>query len=239
MKKVLAICLAMVMVVGMSLTAFAAPGAFVSSPSGNPAPVLVEATCESEDCEASLTVTSYYDRGTLSDEARSQMEQAYSDIVSASDLTSLNKGLADLATEKNIPSSNLAVSDLFDISYENCDNHDGHGNFDIVLKAETLKNFVGLMHLVNGEWQLVEDARVYTVDGVWHLAFSTKDFTPFAIVVETDGTASADSADGTIVGGSNSIQTGDTVKIALLAIFMVASALALVVVLKKSRKQND
>lgn len=245
MKKVLAICLALVMVVVMSLTVSAAPGAFVSSPSGNPAPVLVEATPGSEDCTASLAVASYADRDTLPNEVRLQMEKAYNDIVNTSDLTALNSDLVALAASKNILTSNLAVSDLFDISHYGCDNHSGHGAFDIVLKAETLKNFVGLMHFYNGVWSLVEDAKVYLVGDEWHLSFSSENLTPFAIVVDTAGGyitsgSTVDSiTDNTVVNGSNSIQTGDTVMISIFALIMAASALTLIIVWRKSRKKND
>ena len=41
MKKIMAICLTLIMVMSLGVAAFAAPGRFVSSPSVNKAPVLI------------------------------------------------------------------------------------------------------------------------------------------------------------------------------------------------------
>lgn len=216
MKKVLTLCLAIMMVVAMAVPAFAGPGSFISSPSGNKAPELIEFTCDG--CSADVVVTAYADRYTLDDATRAKLEAAYATIVGTTDATTLNADLAKLAKEMNIDASKLAVSDLFDISYVNCPNHEGHGAFNITIKSEMLKGFVGLVHFNGESWDLVKDAKV--VNG--NLVFTIADLSPFAIVVDT-------SADAPI--------TGDSSNIGFYVAAMALSASALFVVVLKLKKR--
>ncbi|MBQ3547589.1 MAG: hypothetical protein IJA44_03845 [Clostridia bacterium] len=222
MKKVLVICLTVVFMVSMTLTAFAAPGSFVSSPSGNPAPQKVEFKPADEDCTATLVITPYSEKNELPTALKAMMEKAYNDIKGTDDLTTLNAALAKLAKDLKIKSSDLAVSDLFDIHVTGCDYHDEHVDFDIVLAADSLKNFVGLLHMnKNGDWELVEGAKV--IANGEHLAFSVDSFSPFAVVVNTAAKPS---------------QTGDSNMIPVYVAIMAVSALALVVILVKSKKKT-
>ena len=226
MKKVLAICLMIVMVVSMSVTSFAAPGGFVSSPSGNPAPTVVDFDPSNDNCTGWLVITPYGDREDLSDVLRSLLEKAYKDVVNSDDLTKLNAELAKIAADKNIEGKNLAVSDLFDIHVTGCDFHDGHFGFDITLDADKLSSFVGLLHMnKNGEWELVADAKV--VNNNEHLQFSVDSLSPFAIVVDTT------------IDGGDAPQTGDNSMIYIYVVLMAASALALVTILLKNKKQRS
>lgn len=186
MKKLIVVCLVIAMAACMSISVLAANGGFLSSPSANSAPELVEGKNESEDCESQLVVTSYANRDQLSEEARKAIEEAYSQIIGTQDLSSLNQAIKALAEELDMDPSKLAVSDLFDISASDCDGHENHGHFDITLKAETLKNFAFLLHYYNGEWHIVEGAKV-TNNGA-HLEFEEDQFSPFAIVVYTGET---------------------------------------------------
>ena len=225
MKKVLAICLMMVMVLSMSVNVFAASGGFVSSPSVNPAPKVVDFDPSDEECTAQLVITPYGDRHDLSDVLRAMLEKAYNSIVNSDDLTKLNAELAKIAADKNIVGTDLAVSDLFDIHVTGCDYHDEHVDFDITLDVDTLSHFVGLLHMnKDGVWELVTDAEV--VNNGEHLKFSVDSFSPFAIVV--------DASSGTL----DAPQTGDNSMIHIYAIIMVVSALAIVVITVKSRKQK-
>lgn len=225
MKKVLALCLMMVLVVGMTVSVFAASNGFVSSPSVNPAPGLVSFVPGDEDCTAKLTITGYGDRHDLSDALVAMFEKAYNQIAGSKDLTELNAALAKLAAEKGIDGTDLAVSDLFDIHVTGCDYHDEHVDFDVTLDAETLKHFVALLHMnKDGEWELVTDAKV--VNNGEHLQFSVDSFSPFAIVVDTG----ADSGDAP--------QTGDSGMIYVYALIMAASALAVIFIVVKTRKQT-
>lgn len=226
MKKLLAICLMVVMVVSMSVTAFAAPGGFISSPSGNPAPTVEAFEPSNDDCDGHLTVTPYGDRSDLSNDIRITFEGAYDDIVNSDDLTKINADLAKVAADKGIAGTDLAVSDLFDISVVGCHDHKGHYDFNITLAADTLYNFVGLLHKPQGgDWELVSDAEV--VNNGTNLKFSVKTLSPFAIVVKTSDAGTLDVP-----------ETGDDSMVHVYAIIMAISALAIIViaVLTKKRK---
>lgn len=225
MKKVLAICLIMVMLVSMNVNVFAAPGAFVSSPSGNPVPRLISFDPSDDDCTAQLVITPYSNRDTLPTALNELIKKAYGEVAASTDLTKLNSDLAKLAADKNIKGTNLAVSDLFDIHVTGCDYHEEHVDFNITLEADTLKRFVGLLHMnKDGEWELVSNAEV--VNNGKQLKFSVDSFSPFAIVVDT-------TADGT--GGP---QTGDNSMIHIYVTIMAVSAVAILVIVAKNRKQR-
>ena len=225
MKKVLAICLTMVMVMSMSVTVLAAPGSFVSSPSGNPAPTVVDFDPSDDDCTGRLVVTLYGDRYDLSDALRSLFEKAYKSIENSDDITKLNAELAKISANKNIDGADLAVSDLFDIHVTGCDYHDEHVDFDITLDADTLNRFVGLLHMnKDGVWELVTDAEV--VNNGEHLKFSVDSFSPFAIVVDTSS------------GTSVAPQTGHNSMIHIYLIVMALSTLAVIGIAVKSKKQR-
>ena len=221
MKKVLLVCLTIALMMSMTLTAFAAPGAFISSPTGNEAPGKVEFNPADEDCTADLVITPYGDKNELPAALKELIEKAYDSIKGTNDLTTLNAALAKLAKDKKIKGSDLAVSDLFDIHVTGCDYHDEHKDFDIVLSSDTLKNFVALLHMnKDGKWELVTDAKV--LKGGDHLAFSVDGFSPFAIVVNTGKPA----------------QTGDNSMVPLYIAIMAVSAVAIVAVLVIAKKKR-
>ncbi len=222
MKKIIAVCMMVVMLLCFGVNAFAAVGGFVSSPSGNAAPQLMDYSTGSDDCEATVVITPYSERDDLPEDSRLLMGQAYEHIVNNPNLSKLNPELSKVADEKNIDVTKLSVSDLFDIDLTHCDDHDGHGNLSITLKPDTLKNFVALMYFNGEEWVIVEDAKV---DGE-HLLFSTNVSGPYAIVVNT-GAASTDTP-----------QTGDNSKVALYVVIMLVSAGALLVLWRKLKKQS-
>ena len=184
MKKALSVVLALVLCLTFTMSAAAAPGVFLSSPSGNPAPQLIEGVNEDEDCEAKIVITPYSERDTLPAEKRELMEKVYDMILDAEHIGELNSAIEALAKKKGIPVESLAVSDLFDVSYYNCADadHEEHGYFRIKFKADTLKNFVGLLHYTGNKWELVEGAKV---EGNVYLTFRVDDLSPFAIVVNT------------------------------------------------------
>ncbi len=221
MKKVLVFCMAILMVVSTTITAFAAPG-FVVSPSTNSGPTLEDYVSDSEECNAYLKLTPYSKRNELSEQRRKELEDAYGDIVSAKDLIELLDELEKLAEEKGIPTENLAVSDLFDLHYEDCDIHDDHGAFRIKIKANLLENFVGFMVLVDGKWQLIDNAYV---DGEY-LIFKTDVFSPFAIIVDSSASTSV------------APQTGENAMMYVYIALMAVSAVALVAIAVKYRKRR-
>ena len=221
MKKVLALCLTLVMVIAMSVPAFAGPGGFVSSPSGSSAPDLYEYSNTDHNCTATLVITAYADRHTLDDETREELEAAYTEIANSTDITTLNADLAKLAKDMGIDGKKLAVSDLFDVSYYSCPSHSEHGAFHITIKPETLQNFAGLLHRNGDSWELLEAK----VDGEL-LTFVVEDLSPFAIVVDTS---------------AGSPVTGDFSNVGFYVAAMTVSAAALVVIvcmLAKKRETN-
>ena len=245
MKKVCLFAIVLAMVFSMSIAVSANPGEFVASPSGNQAPTLIKGDNESENCEVVLTVTSYANRASLTPEAKQAIEAAYDQIAHTNDLSTLNAALAALAAQLNVSVSDLAVSDLFDISSSDCDGHDTHAEFDITLKAETLNNFVCLLHYIDGAWVIVEDARV-TQNGE-HLEFTVDSFSPFAIVVntaavedETDGDETTDATDTEAPADDKKdlmeyVSTGANVVMAVAAVTVAGSVIAYL----KFRKEDD
>ena len=178
MKKLFVICLALVMAFAMTATMALSVGAgdFLASPSRNQAPELIFGQNEKGD---KVGVTSYADRNDMPAEARRLLEEAYAKILGTADVSALNSRIGEIAKEMGIDVAGLAISDLFDLSpVANAD-----GTFSITLKAETLQNFVCLLHYHGGEWQVVEGAKL-TNNGE-HLEFSVDSFSPFAIVVNT------------------------------------------------------
>ncbi len=161
MKKVLAICLVMMMVLGMSTAVFAAPAGFVSSPSNNDAPRVIGFEPANKDCDAELVIISYGDRDKLPEDQRNEFEQAY----------------------ESLKDSDRPIKDLFYVTYKGCDDHDGHKGFKIVLDAGDLKDFDDLIWMDDeGNWHSVNGARI-NADG--HLEFTLEELDcPLAIVVK-------------------------------------------------------
>lgn len=232
MKKVIAICLMIALVASISISVFAAPNGFVSSPSGGRRPPVINRfDPQNDDCTAGLVITPFGDKNDLSDKDRQSMEDAYDDIVNAGNLGNLNKQLADAAKDKNIDGKNLAVSDLFHLGCDGCDNHEGHNKFDIALDMESLEDFVGLIYRDdNGDWQWVPDA---AVDGN-RLQFTGLGYHPYAVVVKSTQTDSGLDDDS----GSEGPGTGDIEIVAICGAVMAVSAAALAVVLIKGKKKQ-
>ena len=223
MKKIITVCLMILMLVSMSTFVFAENGGFIQSPSSNQAPELVEGENEAEDCVAQILITAYADREKLPEEVRTKLEESYNEIMENADLSALNEELEKIAKDNGVKVTDFAVSDMFDITATDCETHDEHGHFYIVLKADTLKNFVCLLHYFNGEWHIVPDAEV-TQNGE-HLEFTAEEFSPFAIVVNT-GVQSGDEPQnnfGAAIGG----------------IVIAVVALILILLLAKKKKNNE
>lgn len=227
MKRTMAICMTVIMVVCMSLTAFATNG-FVTSPSLNRAPTENSFTPKDPACTAKLVITAYGDRGTLPEDTKKGFEAGYNDIVSSDSVASLNSDLAAVASQKGIDEKNLSASDLFNLGITNCDLHETHKGFDVVLNADTLKNFVGLLQRTNdGKWELVSGAEVIN-DGK-SLKFYADDLTDFAIIVDTTVPTQS--------GGAH--QTGDMgYLIPVYVAVMAVCAVAIVLIVRKIKKKE-
>lgn len=222
MKKVFAICLALVMVFALGLNVMAAPNNFINSPSNNRAPIIVDCTNESEDCTANVIVTPYGDRYTLTDEQKKNFEDAYNQIINSGNLGDMFSGIESMLESGSII-TDLAISDLFNMSYKDCDIHNQHGSFKIQLSTETLKGFVGLIQFVDGKWQIVEDAMV---DGNY-LSFTADELSSFAVVVDKTKAESTSPVTGAPVN--------DYVMYGVIAFAVVALSATAVVVFSKKK----
>lgn len=208
MKKLVSVCLVLVMVICFGVTALA-EGGFISSPSLNPAPEVVEPT------DGSVIIHAYSERSELSDAERNTLEEAYNTINGTTNLSNLNKGLSG---------GNLGVSDLFNVGYNGVN---ATGEYAVTLKSDTLKNFVSLMVYVNGEWKIVDGAKVK--DG--KLMFIAKDLGPYAVVVDTNGTTSPQT------GINESANTSGT-SFAVYGAIMLISACGAFLMWNKSKKYS-
>ncbi len=181
MKKLVALLLS-VFAIACSVNVFAEEG-FVSSPVGGQGPAIITGIISNPDCDAHIVVTPYSQRNGLPSHALAAIEAAFDDISATEDLSALNADFASLVASLGLVGGELAVSDLFDLSYVGCTIHDSHGLYNISLSADNLSNFVGLLHCNDGVWQLVDNASAD--DGV--LNFSVSALSPFAIIVKTEG----------------------------------------------------
>ena len=189
MKKLFAILLAVVMVCSLSVTVFAA-GAFIESPSFFEVPIIVDFENASHDCPARLIITAYSMRDELSAEKKTELIAAYDQISSIKDVTTLNAEFKAATEKMGLVPGQLVVSDLFGISYVDCEIHSEHNGFTITLQPENLKDFVGLLHMNNGSWEYVSNAEV--VDGGKNIKFYVDDLSPFAIITKYDAPTTGD-----------------------------------------------
>lgn len=183
MKKIIAILVALVLVFSLSVTAFAANGAFYESPS-NKGPQLVTGENKDDNCSGKVIVTNYSDRNNLSVNDKSNIEEAYKQIAGTKDLTKLAEDLTNMAKDLGIDPSLLQVSDLFFVNYTGCTEHENHSAFDITLDADLLADFVSLICFHDGKWHVIKDAKV--VNNGEHLVFAAENFSTYAIVVNSD-----------------------------------------------------
>lgn len=214
MKKLLTVLMLSLLAFTLTFTAFADD--FVRSPSANRAPTLVFGGSEDHPCDEPLIITPYGDRDQLPEDLKAEIEKVYADVKNSKNLVALCAALKGLAEKNNIPTANLAVSDLFDV-------RDVHGDvdatFDIVLKAEALENFVGLLHYTDGKYELVSDANVQEIDGELHLNFSTDGLSPFLVIVDT--------------GAEIPVKSNNTA-VTVLAVVAIAEGAALVAIAVKA-----
>lgn len=213
MKKLVALCLTLVLALSLSVSAFAANGAFISSPSANKAPELV-------DTDPEIKVTPYADRDDLVDLDTEEMEEAYRQIANVIENNAFSQALKELAKEQGKASSELSVSDLFHVNVEDA-TPDEQGGYTITIKLEDLENFIGLMQFNGTEWKNVEIISIDKENGT--VTFRVTESGPIAVIVD-NGT------------GSSTPPTGDNAMM-YLGVCLVAAA-GLVVVLVNSKKKR-
>ncbi len=151
---------------------------FVPSVSNSGAPRINSATQRNGKNVFGLFVITPYDRlETLPDDLQGQIKAAYASIRDAEDVSELNAELKAAAGEKTV-----AVSDLFDIRAVGKVEYSAK----LVMDADDLGNFVGLLHYEGGEWNWVDTE----IDGN-ELHFEVDSLSPFAIVVSVETQTSA------------------------------------------------
>lgn len=218
MKKLCSIVLMIAMVCTLAFSVNAAPGVFLSSPSNNRTPIIIDFECSDSNWNGEIYITSYGDRNVLELIEREKFENAYDSIRNSSSISDLIPGISDIASNLNVSADNLGISDLFHIGVSDITD----GIFKIKLDSDTIKNFVGLVYFEDGEWKIVEDAYI---DDDGYLVFSTKLPGTYATIVDVD----------------NSIVdipiTGDAFSWALVAI-MAVSAAGIVVLVVSYRKKT-
>lgn len=227
MKKFAVVCLTLVVLMSLSLTVLAAPGAFVSSPSGNAAPEMKDFEAVSEDCTGSLKITSYADRANLDEATRLALEKAYAEISNPVN-NSFATVLAKLAKELNTDVSELSVSDLFDISVWDCTHHEPHEGFVITLASENVANMVAVLHYNVDTWEIIELNELDKEAGT--VTFTTPSLSPFAFVVDTNP------ANNVVDEPSEPTNIGLFIGIAAGVVAAAAIAFLIVLVIKRKKK---
>lgn len=176
MRKILAVFLTLIVILTMSVSVFAEPGAFVESPSANGAPVLME-----EYSDDGVKITAYRNRAVeLNASQVADFEKAYKSIVGAADLTTLVAAVSDVAEEFQVEIDELAVSDLFYVSLKGGEESFNGIRYKLRLRADTFANFVCILRMENGEWHLVEETEVI---GTEVIEFVADEVGSYAVVV--------------------------------------------------------
>ena len=220
MKKILAVILAVIMVVSAGVLAFA-QGGFVSSPSGNEAPEIEDVQYSDDSCNPRIVITPYNEREELDESRKNAIIAAYNDIAENKDLSKMCAALSGVAASKGLSVLQLAVSDLFDITAYHNGDHDYCGIITITLSSETLRHFVALLHRgADGTWEVVPDVTVDYASNT--ISFQARDFSPFAVVVDTEA--------------ENVPDTGSEIIIPAVVMFLSGISLAVVLFSLKKKK---
>lgn len=234
MKKLLSMAMAMLMVCTMVTSSFAAPNNFVESPVNGGSTNVIDFESDDPDDIGKLVITPFSNIDELPAEKREMMMEAYNQIIAAADLSNLNSGLKKLAEAMGIKTSDLLVSDMFDVSYYPAENEDPeNGTFRIRFGGNSLHNFVALLHYYEGSWHIVDNASVNSDETV--LTFRIKDFSPFAIVVHSENGGSTGGDSGS---GNNSPQTGPSMMPMICGGVAVVFAVAGVAFFLNSKKKS-
>jgi flagellar basal body-associated protein FliL len=229
MKKVLTLCLTLLLVITLALPVMAAPGAFVSSPSAAGAPALDSFKADTEGCTAEIVITAYADRANLDEASRQELEEAYNQIVNSGADNAFAKALAQLAASLNMQVSGLSISHLFDIDTTDCATHDSHGGFTITLKIENADKLLGVLRMGHtAQWELCDSVVVDKEAGT--VTFHAADFSPFALVVD-NGTTSGPQIVDDEKGGAWWI-------ILIVVVVLIAVAVVVFLLLKKKKDEE-
>ena len=154
MKKLLSICLAIIMVMCVSVTALAEEN-FVQSPPAYNGPEIVDVQ-KDEDCDSKI-------------------------VIAPKDSEDMTDELKELAEQAGVDPADLTVSEFFNVSIEGCDDHTNHGAISLTIRPSSLNNFFDLLAFQNGKWSSVKDLKLDNAKGT--LTFTANSFGPYAIVL--------------------------------------------------------
>lgn len=220
MKKFFAFLMTAVMLAALCVSAYAATGEFLDSPSLVSEPELIKAEPSNHECTAKLLITAYANRNTLDDATRAIIEKAYDDIANSAVINGqLKTEFEAIAADKKLDMSDFVAGTLFDVSYFECEQHTSHRGFTITIAPEVVDNYVGLIHFDGEKWTLVDS----TLDkDAGTITFYVDSLSPFALVYSTKST-----------------QTGDSSSAWIYVVLMVVSAASIGVIgYKLSKKEN-
>lgn len=172
MKKLIVFALVLAMALAVPTAVLA--DTFVSSPSKQAAPKLDDVKGP-EGWNGEIVITPFADRNDLTEEESEKLDAAYDSIKAAKSVTELNGGLKDVAEAAGVSVSELAVSNLFDITATE------EGSVTITMSIADIKNFVALLHYTGEAWEIVDTK----VEG-GKITFTASDFSPYAIVTATE-----------------------------------------------------
>ena len=225
MKKIICLLMALVLCMGVALSAFAAETEFVPSISYKDGPDVEMAKLDDEDVTPCVIVTSIKGAENKSTDIKQEERDELLDVYNK-----LLNGEMELPLD-----GNYIIRDLVDVSfeYDDCRTIDTHGAKDEALKEEgvtltvdfdlgvSASDNLKVLVYVDGQWQLV-DAVTVNSDGSVTVIF--EDICPVAFCVESKADADIPTT------GDN--QNGMIIWVVLL----VVSAVAIVLLEIKRRK---
>lgn len=185
---------------------------------------------ETELTDTSVSVTSYAAAtkdSTVPAEVKKQVEEAYKEITSTSNLGTLNKDLDKAAKEidKGYTANVFVVSDLFDVTVTEevkTALKDG-GSVEITFDTNYTDKPVVLHRMENGKWEVIDSSKVVLKDGKVTVTFTS--LSPIAFLSVSEEKAAETPA------------TKSTTWIWIVVIIVVVLVIVLIVLLKG--KKND
>jgi len=153
---------------------------------------------ESDGCDVEIVVTPYAKKTTIeSNESRLEIDIAYDEVMKTKSVCTMAPVMIKWIEGTNLVDEDLVLSNIFDVTVYVHEagthkvDYDHSRLYNIKVGAETLRNFVALLHYnydpvsETGEWEIVPDARVTGVNKDI-VTFSWVDGSPFAIVSYID-----------------------------------------------------
>lgn len=142
---------------------------------------------EADDLKYKLIVTPYAQYPTIADPTnRDLCPVVYQDIVPVPVLSDYLPIIRPKAAAISVPPEDCCTYQIFDVTYyrdygDHLEKSDKHSTISLNLPDYVLDRFVCLLHYMNGQWYVVDNAYVERSEGL--LCFSVDKLSPFAIIV--------------------------------------------------------